>query len=470
MKGKLLQNLSANSVQLIVNQLFGVVIFFVLSAHLDKQNFGQLNLVLAMLLAIFNVLSFGIDQVIVRKIAAGDDAESLLSSYLFHVIITGALFYAILFLLHYFDPQLLGGNALLLLIGAGKLMIFFSMPFKQLSAGFEQFKLLSVMSVISNIIRGGALLILGWLHQVNINSVIIVFIAGDFAELILSIVLFQCHSLISIKIKPDVKAYRVLLKQSFPQVGVVIFTSALARFDWIFIGLMVSAAKLADYSFAYKIFEMSTLPLLALAPLLVPRLTRLLKSGQLSISKMQLLLRMEMVVSILIALVLYLVWSPLVDWLTAGRYGAVNSVTILILAMCMPFLYINNYLWSISFAQGRLKMIFGIIMITFVVNLVGDVLLIPLYKSDGAALAYLLAMLVQLMMYLVKTDLKELRRSWRPLFICLLCAITSGIMARYLFQNVWLILLSAIMMYLIMLLPLKQIRLGDWQIIKHALS
>src|SRR5476651_1666360 len=96
MKRKLVNNLSANTLQLIVNQLFGLIIFYILSTGLDKNSFGQINLALALLLAIFNILSFGIDQIAVRKIASGEKQGFILSLYIGHVLITGLVFYGLL--------------------------------------------------------------------------------------------------------------------------------------------------------------------------------------------------------------------------------------------------------------------------------------------------------------------------------------------------------------------------------------
>jgi O-antigen/teichoic acid export membrane protein len=470
MKGKLIQNLSANTLQLVVNQLFGLVIFFILSTSLDKDIFGRVNLALAILLAVFNILSFGIDQIVVRKIASGDDPRALLSVYLAHVILTGVLFYAALLLLNSFMPQLFGAYKLLLFIGCGKLMIFFSTPFKQFTAGFEQFKLLARMSVISNIIRGIALLVLALLHSVTLNYVVLIFIGGDLAELIWSVILFKYKLKIPIAISWNKEKYIRLIKESFPQVGVVVFTSALARFDWIFIGLMVSAVKLAEYSFAYKVFEMSTLPLLALAPLLVPRFTQLFKNKEVRTTDMRLLLRVEMIVAAFIALILCLSWSPLIDAITNHKYGMVNLKTVFILSLCMPLLYLNNFLWSVSFAQGRLKMILGVITLTFVINLAGDVLLIPILKNEGAALAYLAAMLIQCVAYIKKNDVEGLNTCWQPLLYCTLCALLSGFIAEKIFSNIWLVPISAISIYVAILFVTQQFRISDWKNITRILS
>ena len=67
MKRSLLNNLSANTLQLIINQLFALIIFYVLSTQLEKAGFGQINMVLAILLAVFNILSLGIDQLVIKR-------------------------------------------------------------------------------------------------------------------------------------------------------------------------------------------------------------------------------------------------------------------------------------------------------------------------------------------------------------------------------------------------------------------
>jgi O-antigen/teichoic acid export membrane protein len=186
-----LKNLSANALQLIVNQVLALVIFYVLSTGLSKDGFGQLNLALAILLAVFNVLSCGIDQLIVKKIAAGDDKQSVLSLYITHTLITGLLFYGLLLSGCLFLGRLTAVYNLLLMIGIGKLMIYFSTPYKQAANGLEMFKLLARMSIISNLVRAMGLLIFLLLHKLDLPLIVAVFIIGDTLELLTGFILFK---------------------------------------------------------------------------------------------------------------------------------------------------------------------------------------------------------------------------------------------------------------------------------------
>jgi O-antigen/teichoic acid export membrane protein len=470
MKRKLVHNLSVNAIQLIINQLLGLGIFYVLSTGLDKNNFGQINLVLAILLSVFNILSFGIDQLTIKKIASGADTSAILSIYIIHVLITGLLFYGLLFTGYYLFPHTNELYDILLLIGIGKLMVFISTPFKQAANGLERFKLLAYMSVISNIIRCCGLITLALVHSLSLHNIIIIFVAGDVTELLFCIFLFKHSTKIPLTIKWNRKGYSLLLRESLPQTGVVLITSALARFDWIFIGFMVSAIKLAEYSFAYKIFEISTLPLLAIAPLLIPRFTKFFQNTAVPVNELKLLVRAEMVIAAFTGLLLNICWSPVIDTITSGKYGLINVKTIFILSLCMPLLYLNNFLWTIYFAQGRMKMILGSFIITFLVNVILDILLIPFFKNEGAAVAFLAACLVQTIYYLKKNTIIELKNIWQPLAFCTLCALLGGFTVKILFPGNWLTYPSAIVFYVLLLFVTKQIRLTDGKYLKHLFS
>ena len=470
MNAKIIRNLSFNTVQLIINQVAGLGIFYVLSTGINKNSFGLINLSLAVPMAVFNILSMGIDQLAIKKIASGVNVTSVLSLYIWHVLVAGLAFYGLLLAGYYLLPHTGILFGLLLLIGVGKLMIFFSSPFKQAATGLEQFRLLAYMSVISNIIRCGGLIALMLIHDLTLQNIIIVFVGGDVAELLLSIWLFKRFTNIKLNFKWNKVNYKALLFESLPQTGVVLITSALARFDWIFIGFMVSAIKLAEYSFAYKIFEMSTLPLLAIAPLLIPLFTRLFKQSDLPLAGLKLLVRFEMIVAAFIGLLLNIYWAPVIDGITSGKYGAVNVKTIFILTLCMPFIYLNNFLWTMYFAKGRLKMILTSFVLTFTINVAGDVLLIPIYKNEGAAFAFLAACMVQSIFYLKKNTIHQLSNIWQSLLICTLSAVVCGLLAKMLIPQTWLLFPFAILLYLLMLIVLKQVKLSDGVLLRKLFT
>jgi peptidoglycan biosynthesis protein MviN/MurJ (putative lipid II flippase) len=168
-----------------------------------------------------------------------------------------------------------------------------------------------------------------------------------------------------------------------------------------------------------------------------------------------------MIVAALVALALNICWSPVIDSLTSGKYGLINVKTIFILSLCMPFLYVNNFLWTIFFAQGRLKAILISFIITLMVNVGFDIILIPIFKNEGGAFAFLLACVVQTIYYLKKNTVAGLTHIWLPLILCNASALISGFTAKMLFTNYWVALPAAIVFYVIMLFVSAQLKLSD---------
>lgn len=460
-KSKLIKNLSANTLQLIINQLAGLVIFYIISKNLDKVSFGKISLALALMLAVFNILSFGIDQIAVRKLASGENPKSILPVYLCHVLITGFAFYVLLFFGQFLFASL-NTYDVILFIGAGKLMIYFSTPFKQSAIGLERFRLLASVSIVSNLVRAIGLTALAFLHQITLTNVIIVFVGSDVLELITGACVFTLTVPDPVSIRWNKSQYLALLKESLPQFGVTIISSALARFDWIFIGLVLSAVKLAEYSFAYKVFELSTMPLLAMAPLLIPWFTRLFKDGsQPDLDRLKFLARIEMVIAAFTIVLINVCWAPVIDHITEGKYGLVNVHTIFILTLCIPLQYLTNFLWTINFAKGRLRMIFHAFVITLVINVIGDLILIPIFKNEGAAFAYLAGYIAQTAFYIYKNDVPELNKTLYHCVVCTACACVSFLGTGFLFANVWMALVGSVLIYVGLLLVTRQLRIKD---------
>jgi O-antigen/teichoic acid export membrane protein len=464
MKIKALKNLSANTLQLVINQFFAAITFYILSLGLDKAAFGRINLALAILLSVFSILSFGIDQLTVKKVAQGHDVPNVMNLYIGHVLLSGLIFYGLL-LLGYIIFHASPNYNLVLWMGFGKLMMFFAMPFKQVTNGLEKFSLLAKMAIISNTLRALGLLALMLCHALNLTTAVITFIAGDTIEFIGNAILFYRHTNYPLRFTFNGIAYRELVKEAMPQLGVVLITAALGRFDWIFIGFMTSDVKLAEYSFAYKVFEVSTLPLMAIGPLLVPLFTRhFINKADNSVLK--LLIRGELVIAALTALLLNLTWEPVVNRLTHGKYGTVNIPVVFVLSLCMPLLYLNNFLWTIQFAKGNLKLILNAFVLTLTINIGANLVLIPLYGNIGAAIAFLAATLAQTIFYLYKNPVTELKLVYINALLCTICALVAGFAGRMLHVNILVEIIVSVIIYLVLLFVTMQLRVTDVRQVK----
>src|SRR5258705_6390081 len=104
MSRKFITDISASSIQVILNQFLGLVIFFLTSRYLDKATYGEMNWSLAVLTFITTILSLRLEQMVVSRIAAGQNPGKMLTLFTGHIVFTGLLFYAILFSASFIFP------------------------------------------------------------------------------------------------------------------------------------------------------------------------------------------------------------------------------------------------------------------------------------------------------------------------------------------------------------------------------
>jgi O-antigen/teichoic acid export membrane protein len=471
MRSKLMKDISASSIQVILNQALGLLVFMITSRYLDKAVYGELNWSLAILTFITTLLSLRLEQVIVRKIAAGDDPSKMLSIFCGHVFFSGMLFYLILLAGSFIFPGFFTMHSLLLLLSVSQLLSFFSMPFKQLATGKGKFGWLAVMSSVANLVRAVWLVCIVLFASLTVRQVIVVYIVSSSVELLISIYLVQKRLQVRIR-KWPVKDYFILVNESIPQIGVVFLNACIARIDWILLGIFSTQLVTAEYSFAYKVFELSPIPLLIIGPVLLTRFSAWFGNRSSIVfeekqKQVGMLIRAEMILATFLPLLLNIVWSPLMDALTQHKYGKVNEQVFLLLSLSIPFQYLINLFWTAHFAQDHLKMIFRITLVTCFIIVGGDLLLIPVLNAKGAAITYLVAMMVEYILYSANTSFINNRDKWLPLLLCTVIALVSGFSVHAMELPVVAEMLLASVIYTLLLIATKQVRRQDLLLMKQ---
>ncbi len=467
MTRKLFTDVSASTLQVTLNQVLGVVVFLLTSLYLPKDIYGELNWSYAILMFVTTILSLRLEQIVVRRAATDQDTSGIMTLFMVHVLLSGMGFYLLLLIASFIFPSFFSVHSFLLALGISQLLTFFALPFKNVANGKEKFVFLAVMSSTANLIRAISLCIIIIFFRLSIQWVLGIFIVTSFIELMVCFYLVTNRMQVKLSAHARFNDYVHLLKESLPQIGVAILMAGISRMDWILLGLFSTAAVTAEYSFAYRVYELSPLPLLIIAPVLLSRFSRYFASNteqsllQQQKERLGLLVRSEMILATFVPLILNIIWAPFIDSLTGNKYGAVNQQTFLILSCCIPFQYISNIIWSASFAQNRLKLILRITLVTFCIIIIGDLVFIPLYNVTGAALVYLLAMIVEYLNYMRSSSLSKIPETWQSLLICMIAAGGTGFAAFYLTDNVVLRLAFALPVFSFLLLATKQLRIND---------
>ncbi len=472
---KLFADISASSLQVVLNQLLGLAVFLITSFGLSKEIYGELNWSVAVLSFITGILGLRLEQIIVKRTAAGEPASPLLTVFMIHVFITGILLLLILLLTHFLFPGFFSLHGLLSWICFSQLLTYFASPFRQIANGKERFDLLATIATVSNLVRVTALVACILTHAFTIRNVLIIFIAGSAMEWITGYWLVRYKMQIAFSLQTGFREYGTLLKETLPQAGAAILMAGITRMDWILMGIFSTTIFTAEYSFAYRVFELSPLPLLIVAPVLLTRLSRFYSADparDLLSRKEELdrLIRIEMLVACYIPLVINLAWSPVFDSLTKNKYGSVNQWTFLLLSCCLPFQYISNLNWSVLFAQDKLKTILRVTAVSFMIILAGDIICIPRWGGTGAAAVYLGSMIIEYLNYLRYSPVRQVPGSYISLLVCLLAAFFSGFSAILVTENPWLRIILASTLFFLLTWATRQLRKSDLKFVYQLFS
>jgi len=460
-KKKLVKDLSANTLQMAIIQGFGLVIFYFTSRYLSKSDFGEFNWSMAMGTAVIALASLGLDIVYVKRLASGHDKLELSGIHFFHTIVVAFVMCSLLLGFNATFPHFSANHPLFFLIFINLCLLNIANSFKLALTGVEQYKDLAILALITNVFKFLAIFVLFWYGYFTISNVIYSYMITAVLEFVLGY--YFVNRNLDIRVKPLLKIteYKYFIIESLPQLGVVFFDSVLARIDWIILGIMTTASVTAEYSFAYRMYESSKLPFIIIGPILLTRFSKLFIAPELiderNTKEIDAFFRLELFAVMLIPVLLICWWSPLIDYFTNNKYGAVNEINYLILAACVPLHCIINFLWSMGFAQGQLKTIMFIIFSAAAINLVLDLLLIPHYGSRGASAAFLVTTLIQTFFYAKFIKQNHLKLPVKNCLLAFFNAIIAVLSAKLITNNVIFESLIALSLLFILALVTRQV-------------
>lgn len=460
-KKKLIKDISANTLQTVITQVFGLAIFYLTSKYLSKEDFGELNWSMAVISTIISIGSLGLDLVFVKRVAAGDNILQTSGIHFFHTLMVAVVLSLFVYCIHFFSSSFTSLHPVFYLVFLNLAIANIANSFKLCLNGLEAYRRLAVLALCTNVFKLLCIIVLFITKQFTISSVLFSYIGTSILEFVLGY--FFMSKSISARVKPLLRVYeyKYFILESLPQLGVVLFDSALARIDWILLGILSTAAITAEYSFAYRIFELSKLPLLIISPVLLTRFSKLFAGNaepdEVRKTELHFFFRLELFLLGLIPIVLISTWSPLIDLITNGKYGKVNEVTYWILAACIPLHGIINFLWTIAFVRGQLKVIMFVTICTSVLNIAGNLLLIPRFNGEGAGTAFLLSTIVQLLLYFSYLRNAAFRPNLLDCIFPLLSGVTALLCSKLLFDNIFVSSLLALAFYFTFALISKQL-------------
>lgn len=179
--------------------------------------------------------------------------------------------------------------------------------------------------------------------------------------------------------------------------------TALGQIDIALLGYLSSEASVGLYAAAYRVYKLTTMLVLALTTVIIPRSAHLYETNQKAEADRMLVISLKYVLLIGLPLATGIaVFSPELLLLVAGEGFSDASRPMAILAVCVPVLGLQNILGAqVLYSQGRDRSVLAVSTVSLVVAVIMDLVLIPVAGASGAAIATLATLAVGLVVQVV---------------------------------------------------------------------
>ena len=398
-----------NFISLSGGELLSKGIAFITTIYLARvispEGFGILGYATAFVSYFLLFIDFGFDVISVKEIA---NDKSVISKYInniisFRILLASAIFLVLSVVVLFINETLIIKLALLI-TGLNLFVQSFATEF--VFQATEKINYLSIKVVVKNII----ILVLVLLFVKSISDVLIVVGISILANLIMSIWLFQKYTKLFAKFKWSIDRgfLKSLFLESFPLIISSFMITIYYNLDMVMLGNIKTQTEVGIYNAAYKIFMIGLIPLAAIVRIFLPSLSKINESKVLkrTIKNYGIMMLCS---GILIAVVIFFSAKVVVNFAYGKEY--IGSVfPLMILALNVLVISVNVFFGNPLTVWGKQKAYSVAITFGAIVNIILNLVLIPKYSYNGAALATLLSEVAVFIgvFYLFNVNLKKI--------------------------------------------------------------
>lgn len=342
------------------------------------------------------LLDLGITNFNNRNIAQN---SHLLNKYFSNIVVLkfllGIVYFfisiALAFLMGYSSKQI----TLLLFLVFNQFLLSLILYLRSNLSGLQLFKTDSLISVLDRTIMIIICSLLLWGNITDTTFKIKWFVFAQTAAYLLTatitflIVLWHSGK---IKIKFDFPFLFSILKKSYPFAILAFLMGFYNRIDSVFLERFASSEQAGIYAQAYRILDAASMFALLFAGLLLPMFSKMIKEKTAPKQLIKLSFVLISVPAIIIAASSFFYRKEVINLLYHSHID--SSATIFsILMISFVFIAINYIFGTLLTANGSLKQLNTIALMSLVLNLTLNLILIPKHKALGAAYANVITQL-----------------------------------------------------------------------------
>ncbi len=476
MENKIVRNTSYFTIALVMQKIISFVYFSYLATQIGSESTGKYFFAISFA-TIFSVfVDLGLGNLLVRESAKKEnDSQKLLGNAITIKLISSVFVILIIaFMANILNYPILT-KKLIYLASIAMILDNFTLIFFSTIRGKHNLKYESIGSIIFQLI----ILVLGFItlqKTKNIALLIIVLITASLFNILYSAIVLKFKYFISLKPRFDKLFIKNLIIMSWPFAIAAIFMRISGNIDSIFLSKLADERALGYYSLPYKItFAFQFIPM-AFSASLYPAFTHFFNEEK---QKLKNILDKSIIYLILISMPIAIGISYVANTIITKIYGNdyLNSIlTLQILIFNLPFIFLTFPTGAMLNAGNLQKTHTKNIGLTMVLTIILDLILIPKYSQNGAAIASVFASIFYMTLNfiscnkIIKPNYKKIFTSTVKILLSCLLMIASIILLQNHTSFFVFIPISGIIYIFSSLFIFKTIKREDLALIKSGLK
>lgn len=408
---KIAFNSSIQFIGRIISILLSAILLIFLTRYLGTEKYGYYTTVLAFV-AIFNLFAeFGINQIVIQEISrAPSKRTEILSSGFFLKIIVALIVFAVPPIIAYFLPYPIEIKIGILVAALATFPLTISTLFNTIFQIHLKTSYQAIASVSNRILS--LLLSLGFIytHQ-PIYYFFLAILAGNCLEFIISYFNTQSLEKINIKFnKTYIQTYKRIFLASWPMALAIGLGTLAFKIDTIMLSLLKTQEAVGIYGVPYKIVDiLISIPSIFMG-LVIPVMAQYyLKNKNLLKKSIQKSFDALIVAAFYVFVIVFLMAPYLINIIAGSSFSA-SAMPLRILTFAIVLMFIQAPFPSFLIASGFQKKLIWRNLMALIFNILINLLLIPLFSYNGAAIATVIteALTMFLSLYLTYQAIKFL--------------------------------------------------------------
>lgn len=466
------KNTSWLSISQIITSICAFLWTIIIARYLGVSDYGIVSFAISFTGLLGIIMDLGMSTYLTREIAKNKNKlqKYFNNIFLFKLILAIFLFFISVFVLYILGyPHLTIVVTLIFTIE----LIFMSMVgfFNGIFQAFENVKYQAIGTILNS-----GLLLIGILITIFFDLGII---AIAFAYMFGYLIFFTYLSLKYLQefnfphFELDLPFIKEVLIGSAPFGLTNFFYTIYFSIDVVMLSYLTGDYTTGIYKSAYNIINVFTTFFVVYQSVIFPVMSKFFEESQNLIkTSYELSVKYLLLIILPISIIICFYARPIVDLIYSSQYS-LASAPVQILIWAVSFLFINGAASILLNAIDKEKTVTKIYIFAAIFNVCLNVILIPLFSYDGAAIATVISEIVITILtlhHIFKTAYKPDLNLLKSVLKLILCGLILSIILHIIDVSLWLSIPIGIIIYLISLFITKSIDNTDKYVIKELLK